>query len=62
MLKSALQLNYGYWCVLCSSRHQGGGETNGQVVSIKKAADGKRLRRHGIFDEKRGKNGAKSRV
>ena len=38
---------------LYRSRDRGGGEPNGQVVSIKRAADGRRQRSREIIDEER---------
>ena len=39
---------------------RGGGGPNGQIVSVKRAADGRRQRSREIIDEKREKYGAKN--
>ena len=56
VLRPALQLNQSFWCDLHGSRDQGGGEPICQIVSIKEAADGSRLGRREIMNDKREKN------
>ena len=47
-------------CDLYQSRNRGGGGTNGQIVCIKRTADGRRQRSRKIFDEERKKYSAKN--
>ena len=59
MLRSTLQLNQNSLCGLLRSGDRGK-EPNGQIVSIKRAADGRRQRSREIIDEKREKYRAKN--
>ena len=61
LLRPALQSKKSSLCCLHRSRDRGGGGPNGQVVSIKRAADGKEHRSRKIIDEKREKYRAKNR-
>ena len=47
-------------CGLHHSRDQGGGGPNGQIVSVKRAADGRRQRGREIINEEREKYRAKN--
>ena len=61
VLRTALHLNQ---CSLCGhhrSRDRGGGGPNGQIVSTKRATDGRRQRDRKIIDKKREKYRAKNR-
>ena len=61
ILRPALQSNQSSMCGLRSSRDRGGGGPNGQIGSIKRAADGRRQGSREIIDEEgekyRAKNG-----
>ena len=57
VLRSALQPNQTSLCSLYRSRDRGGGGANGQIVSINRAADGRRQRSREIIYE-RAKNGS----
>ena len=59
MLRQALQSNESSLTGLCS-KCQEGGESNGQVVSIKRVDDGRLYRRREIVDVEREKNRAKN--
>ena len=60
VLRTALQLKQSSLCGLHRSGDQGGGGTNGQIVSLKRAADGRRQRGRKIIDEERKKYRAKN--
>ena len=60
VLRSALHPNQSSWCGLHRSGDRGGGGPNGQVVSVKRAADGRRQRGQKIINEKREKYRAKN--
>ena len=51
VLRPALQSNQSSLCGLHRSRDRDGGGPNGQIVSIKRAADGRRQRSRKIIDE-----------
>ena len=51
VLRPALQLNQGSLCSLHSGGDQGGERPNGQIVSVKRAADGRRQRNQNIINE-----------
>ena len=53
VLRPALQSNQSSLCCLHCSRDQRGGGSNGQVISINRAADGRRQRNRKIIDKKR---------
>ena len=59
-LRPALQAHHSSGCSLHGSKDQGEGGRNGQVVSIKGAADGRRHRSRKIIYEKREKYRAKN--
>ena len=61
VLPPAIQSNQSSLFCLHCSRDRGGGGPNGQIVSIKRAADGRRQRSRKIIDEKREKYRAKNR-
>ena len=60
MLRPALQSKQCSLCGLHRSRDRGVGEPNGQIVSVKRAADGRRQRGRKIIDEERKKYRAKN--
>ena len=60
VLRLVLQLKQSSLCGLHRSGDQGGGGPNGQIVSIKRAADGRRQRSRKIINEKREKYRAKN--
>ena len=60
MIRPAHKLNQSSLCGLQRSGYRGGGGPNGQIVSIKKAADGRRQRSRKIIDKKREKYRAKN--
>ena len=55
LLRQALQSKQSSLCGLHRSRDRGVGGPNGQIVSIKRAADGRRQRNRKIIDEEREK-------
>ena len=55
VLTPALQSKQSSLCVLHRNRDRGGGRPSDQIVSVKKAADGRRQRSREIIDEKREK-------
>ena len=55
VLRPAPQSNQSFLCALHRSRNRGGGEPNGQIVSVKITADRKRQRSRKIVDKKREK-------
>ena len=57
VLSSALQSKQSSLCGLHRSGDRGRGGPNGQIVSVKRAADGRRQRSRKIIDEEREKNG-----
>ena len=60
MLRPALQSKQSSLRGIHRSEDRGGGGPNGQIVSVKRAADGKRQRSRKIIDEEREKNMAKN--
>ena len=60
VLRLALQSKQSSLCGLHRSRDRRGGGPNGQIVSIKRAADGRRQRSREIIDEEREKYRAKN--
>ena len=60
MLRSAIQSKQSSLYGLHRSRDRGGGGPNGQIVSVKRAADGRRQRGRKIIDEEREKYRAKN--
>ena len=56
-----VQSTHSSLCGLHRSRNQGGGGPNGPIVSVKRAADGRRQRSRKIIDKKREKYKAKNR-
>ena len=60
ILRLALQWKQSSLCILHRSGDRGGGGPNGQIVSVKRAADGRRQRSRKIIDEKREKCKAKN--
>ena len=60
MLIPALQSKQSSLCGLHRSRDRGGGGPNGQIVSVKRAADGRRQRGRKIINEEREKYRAKN--
>ena len=60
ILRPALQSKQSSLCGLHRSGDRGGGGPNGQIVSVKRAADGRRQRGQKIIDEEREKYGAKN--
>ena len=60
VLGPALQSNQCSLCGLHRSKDRGGGGPNGQIVSIKGVADGRRQRSRKIIGEKRENNRAKN--
>ena len=60
MLRPALQSKQSSLCGLHRSGDRGGGGPNGQIVSVKRAADGRRQRGRKITDEEREKYRAKN--
>ena len=61
MLRPALQSKQSSLCGLHHSGDQRRGGPNGQIVSVKRAADGRRQRGRKIINEEREKNRAKNR-
>ena len=61
MLRPALQSNQSSLCGLHRSGDLGGGGPNGQIVSAKRTADGRRQRSRKIIDEEGEKYRAKNR-
>ena len=59
MLRLALQSKQSSLCGLHRSGDRGGGRPNGQIVSVKRAADGRRQRSRRIINEEREKCRAK---
>ena len=59
-LRQALQANQSFLCGLHRSGDRGGRGPNGQIVSVKRAADGRRQRRRKIIDKKKEKYMAKN--
>ena len=57
---AALQSKQSSLCGLHRSGEQGGGGPNGQIVSVKRTADGRRQRGWKIINEEREKNSAKN--
>ena len=55
MLRPALQSKQSSWCGLHRSMDRGGRGLNGQIVSVKRAADGRRQRDRKIINEEREK-------
>ena len=55
VLRPALQSKQGSLCGLHRSRDRGGGAPNGLIVSVKRAADGRRQRSRKSIDEEREK-------
>ena len=53
VLRPALQSKQSSLCGLHRSRDRGGGEPNGQIVSVKRASDGRRQRGRKIINEER---------
>ena len=60
VLRPALQSKQSSLCGLHRSGDRGGGGPNGQIVSVKRAADGRRQRGRKIINEKREKYRAKN--
>ena len=60
VIRPALQLKQSSLCGLHRSGDRGGGEPNGQIVSVKRAADGRRQRSRKIINEEREKYRAKN--
>ena len=60
MLRPALQSKQSSLCGLHCSRDRGRGGPNGQIVSVKRAADGRRQRGRKIINEEREKYRAKN--
>ena len=60
VLRPALQSKQSSLCGHRRSGNRGGGRANGQIVSVERAADGRRQRSREIINEKRGKNRAKN--
>ena len=60
MLRPVLQSKQSSWCGLHHSGNRGGGAPNGQIVSIKRAANRRRQRGQKIINEKREKYRAKN--
>ena len=60
MIRPALQLKQSSLCGLQCSGDRGGGGPNGQIVSVKRAADGRRQRSRKIINEEREKYRAKN--
>ena len=60
VLRPALQSKQSSLCGLHRSRDRGGGGPNGQIVSVKRAADGRRQRCRKIINEEREKYRAKN--
>ena len=60
VLRPALHSKQSFLCGLHRSGDRGGGIPNGQIVSVKRAVDGRRQRSRKIIDEKREKYRAKS--
>ena len=60
VLRPALQSKQSSLCGLHRSRDRGGGGLNGRIVSVKRAADGRRQRSRKIIDEEREKYRAKN--
>ena len=60
MLRPAIQSKQSSLCGLHRSGDRGGGGPNGQIVSVKRAADARRQRNRKIIDEKREKCRAKN--
>ena len=60
MLRPALQSKQSSLCGLQRSRDRGGGGPNGQIVSVKRAAGGRRQRGRKIIDDEREKYRAKN--
>ena len=60
VLKPALQLKQSSLCSLHRRGNRGARRPNGQIISVKRAADGKRQRNRKIIDEERKKYGAKN--
>ena len=60
VLRLALQSKQSSLCGLHRSGDRGGGRTNGQIVSVKRAADGRRQRSRKIINEEREKYWAKN--
>ena len=56
VLSPALQLKQNSLCGLRCSGDQGGGGLNSQIISVKRAADGRRQRSWKIIDEEREKS------
>ena len=61
VLRPALQSKHSSLCGLHHSGDQGGEGPNDQIVSVKRAADGRRQRARKIIDEEREKYRAKNR-
>ena len=60
MLRPALQSKQSSLCGLHRSRDRGGGRPNGQIVSVKRTADGRKQRSRKIINEEREKYRAKN--
>ena len=60
VLRRSLQLKQSSMCGLHRSGDRGGGEPNGQIISIKRAADKRRQRGQKIINEEREKSRAKN--
>ena len=60
MLRPALQSKQSSLCGLHCRRDRGGGGPNGQIISVKRAADGRRHRSRKITNEEREKYRAKN--
>ena len=60
VLRPAFQSNQSFLCCLHRSRDRGGAGPNGQIVSIKRAADGRRQRSRKVIHGKREKYKAKN--
>ena len=60
VLRPGLQSKQSSLCGFHRSRDRGGGGTNGQIVSVKRAADGRRQRGRKIIDKEREKDRAKN--
>ena len=62
VLRPAIQSKQSSLCGLHRSRDQEGGGPNGQIVSVKRAADGRRQRGRKIIDEEREKVHGQERI
>ena len=60
MLRPALKSKQSSLCGLHRSRDRGGGGPNGQIISVKRTADGRRQRSRKIINEEREKYRAKN--